>query len=304
MAKITETETVIGGNMAASAGSATLGERMRNAMPDLSPAERRIVRHLLSGRIGDAPDTVTALASAASASPATLLRCLAKVGYSSYAEFRTAALCEAAARRDSALAQMERRQPPPDSRPLAARVRGASVGAIDATFGRQVDQELTRAIDLLADGSRKQVFAGGRFSQSLAEQLYFHAHFIRPGCELVRYSAQDRRDRLMDVGRAHVLTMFDFRRYQRDSVEFAREAKNRRVKIVLITDPWMSPIADWADVVLIADVSAPSPFDSLVAALALTEALVAGLCERLGSQALERLTEFEDMDADFAWDGV
>lgn len=303
MAKITETETM-SGNVTALTGSATLGERMRNAMPDLSPAERRIVRHLLSGRIGDALDTVNALASAASASPATLLRCLAKVGYPSYAEFRAAALREAAARRDSALAQMERRPPAHDEQPLAARVRAASVGAIGETFGRQVDQELARAIGLLADSSRKPIFAGGRFSQSLAEQLYYHAHLIRPGCELVRYSAQDRRDRLMDVGRAHVLTMFDFRRYQRDSVEFAREAKNRRVKIVLVTDPWMSPIADWADVVLIADVSAPSPFDSLVAALALTEALVAGLCERLGGQALERLTEFEDMDADFAWDGV
>ncbi|MEZ5667917.1 MAG: MurR/RpiR family transcriptional regulator [Alphaproteobacteria bacterium] len=279
----------------------TLAERIRAAMPALSPAERRLVRHLLAGRAAAMPDTATALAADADVAPATLLRCLAKLGYPGYPPFRADALGEAAARADSALRQMRRRGADAERAPLADRARHTALAAIGETFDRLAGAELARALDLLADGRRRLIFAGGRFSQSLAEQLYYHAHLIRPGCELVRYTAQDRRDRLADVGRAHVLTVFDFRRYQRDSVEFAREAKRRRVKIVLVTDPWMSPIADWADVVLTAAVSAPSPFDSLVAALALTEALVAGLYERLGEQALARLRDFEELDDGFAW---
>lgn len=282
--------------------SVTLAGRMRQAMPDLSPAERRIVRHVLSGLADGSLDTVGTFAHKAKVSAATLLRCLGKLGFASFADFRTVALAEADARRDSALAQMGRAAVD-RSVPLSARMRQSMCTAIEQTFARSDDQELPRAIDLLADGGRKLLFAGGRFSQSLAEQLYFHAHLIRPGCEMIRYGAQDRLDQLMDIGRTHVLTVHDFRRYQRDTITLAREAKRRRAKIILVTDPWMSPIADWADVVLIADVRGASPFDSLVSAMALTEALVTGLYEAVGAQAQARLSDFEALTSDFAWDG-
>jgi len=89
--------------------------------------------------------------------------------------------------------------------------------------------------------------------------------------------------------------VFDFRRYQRDTIELATEVKQRRAKVILVTDQWMSPIADIADVVLVVEVQCASPFDTLVPAFALTEILIAGIYERLQNSAATRLSKFEEL---------
>src|SRR3546814_16047331 len=61
-------------------------------------------------------------------------------------------------------------------------------------------------------------------------------------------------DSLLDIGKRDTLIVFDYRRYQTDVVEFARQAEARGAHVVLFTDPWMSPIAEIADVVIIASV--------------------------------------------------
>jgi DNA-binding MurR/RpiR family transcriptional regulator len=84
-------------------------------------------------------------------------------------------------------------------------------------------------------------------------------------------------------------------------VIFAQKAAKRGVTIVLITDPWLSPIADFADHVLMASVEAPSPYDSMVPSLAVVEALIAVLVARMGSATRERIEALEDLRVGFTW---
>ena len=63
--------------------------------------------------------------------------------------------------------------------------------------------------------------------------------------------------------------------------------------VALMTDSWLSPIADVARHVLPARVDSASPFDSAVAATALTESLVAAVTEALGDVGMQRVAEFE-----------
>src|SRR3546814_13794420 len=87
---------------------------------------------------------------------------------------------------------------------------------------------------------------------------------------------------LLDIGKRDTLIVFDYRRYQTDVVEFARQAEARGAHVVLFTDPWMSPIAEIADVVIIASVEVDSPYDSLAPAVAQIEALVAHAVVQIG----------------------
>ena len=61
-----------------------------------------------------------------------------------------------------------------------------------------------------------------------------------------------------------------------------------------MTDNWMSPVAQVAKVVLPARVDSASPFDSLVAAMAVTESLIAAVAEKLGNAGEERLRAMEE----------
>ncbi len=279
----------------------TLAERMRAALPGMSPGERRIVRLFLSISSPEQVATLSTLADMAGVSSPTVLRCLDKIGFERFSDFRDLAVAELAHKRESALAQMSRQGAAASTAGQLQRFRDSLTQAVDGTLERLDVGELERAIDLLADTQRRQIFTGGRFSQSLAEQLFAHANLIRPGCELAAFTSIGRSSRLVDVGRGHVLTVFDFRRYQRGTVEFARAAKQRRAKLVLVTDQWMSPIADWSDAVLVADVRNVSPFDTLVPAMAIVDVLIGELYRRFGEAAAQRLSQFESDNVGFEW---
>jgi DNA-binding MurR/RpiR family transcriptional regulator len=280
----------------------TLAERMRRALPGMSPSERSIVRHLLAISSAEEVATVASVSERAGVSPPTVLRCLAKIGFNHFGDFREVAVSELAAKHESALQQMSRRRSRDDGQPR--RMVDSFVQALTGTFDRLDLSELNTAIDLLCDSQRRPVFTGGRFSHSLAEQLHAHVAMMRPGAELISYTSHGRAGRLADMGRTHLLTVFDFRRYQRDTVQLAHAAKRKRAKLLLITDQWMSPIADWADCVLVAEVQSASPFDSLVPAMALTEVLIDAVYGRLGAGATERLARLEAENEGFEWNSL
>jgi DNA-binding MurR/RpiR family transcriptional regulator len=112
---------------------------------------------------------------------------------------------------------------------------------------------------------------------------------------------QSRGDLLLDVGPRSVLVAYDFRRYEAETVHIVRRAKERGARVIVITDPWNSPAAQVADAVLAAEVTSPSPFDSMVPASALTEALIAELAVRLGKQGRDRIRELEALREGYEW---
>ena len=102
---------------------------------------------------------------------------------------------------------------------------------------------------------------------------------------------------LLDLGRRDVLVVFDFRRYDREVIEFANTASRAGAHIILFTDPWLSPAATVAEAVITARVEAPSPFDSFVSAMAVVEQIIAAVADKIGAPARERLTLIESMSS-------
>jgi DNA-binding MurR/RpiR family transcriptional regulator len=100
---------------------------------------------------------------------------------------------------------------------------------------------------------------------------------------------------LVDLRRRDVMVAFDYRRYQADTVRSAVAAAERGATVVLFTDPWLSPASAWARHTLVTSVESVAAFDSLVAAMAVVEALVAAVLGRLGQQAQLRMRRLEEL---------
>jgi len=99
--------------------------------------------------------------------------------------------------------------------------------------------------------------------------------------------------------RRDILMAFDYRRYQHDTVRAAAMAKQRGATLIAFTDPYLSPLAAHADIILTTSVQSPSPFGALTPAVALVEALVTGLVDLLGDRPLERMARYDSMYAGF-----
>jgi len=221
-----------------------------------------------------------------------------KLGYRGFPDFQEHLRREVAARSKSALAQYAESPPrtPRDDEPdrgVLARAEEVLVAGIHQTFESLPPDRLAAATALICDPARRVLTIGGRFSGHAARYLHAHLQLLRPTCAHVPDNPMDRAALLLDVGRRDVVVSFDFRRYQDDTVAFGQSAKKQGAALIVFTDPWLSPLAVDADVVLPCTVTAPSPFDALSPALALSEALIAAVTEWLGDASRQRIERFE-----------
>lgn len=277
---------------------APVSEQVRLVLPSLPRAERRVAISLLGDYPAAGLETVASLAALAGTSGPTVLRLASRLGFSGFAELQRALRDELTDRHASPLAQYGRRDVTAGGRPVAGvkpelveTAGSVLLRGIESSFGRLNWDHVERSIGLLADQRHPVVTAGGRFSGLVARYLALHLQELRPG---VTWAGElERMGTLLDIGRRHVVVVFDFRRYQSDTVRLGRAAARQGATVLLVTDPWLSPLAADADLILPVEVGAPSPFDSLVPALALAEMLVAGVVDALGDQPRERIARYD-----------
>ena len=148
-------------------------------------------------------------------------------------------------------------------------------------------------VRLLVDPKRRIWFVGGRFSQLAASYLCLQLRFLRPGCAVVADEPEGRRLDGFEIARRDVLCLFDYRRYQRDTIAVGRIAAERGAAVVVFTDPWLSPAIEHARHVLISHADSASPFDSLLGAFALTEVIAAKVVVALGETGRARVAELD-----------
>jgi DNA-binding MurR/RpiR family transcriptional regulator len=287
-----------------------LSERIRQHLSVLSPSERRVARALLAGPPTIGLESSVRLARHAGVSGPTVSRFIAQLGFANYGAFQRALHEEITARVMSPVEvyrkhNASRRQelqlhldqangPLPTGRLLSS--CGATLAdAVTTTLGDLNPDEFRRATSLLADESRHVLAVGGWFSHVLADHLVGVLRQIRPRIRAIPPVPSERTAALADLRKRDAIVIFDFRRYERDTLEFARAARAASARIVLLTDPWLSPVAEIADAVLPAQVSGPAPFESLTPTLAVVETLITAVTESLGEDGARRLERFGHM---------
>jgi DNA-binding MurR/RpiR family transcriptional regulator len=271
----------------------TIRTRIRRELPRLAPAERRVADVLLSGDPLAPLDPVSVLAERSGTSAPTVLRLVAKLDFAGWAEFQSACKAEIVARLS----------PPRDRVPDAPAGAGRVAQVLDrlAHSVGEIREHLdetggARVAALLADAARPVWITGGRFSGMVAGHLAAHLRLMRPGVVAVDASSLARTTALLDLGADGVVVVFDYRRYQDDTVAFGRAAAAQGATVVLFTDEYASPLAATADLVVTTSVDAPTPFDALTPAVAVVEALVADVVDRLGTGLHQRLDRWDTVD--------
>jgi DNA-binding MurR/RpiR family transcriptional regulator len=273
---------------------ARVGEVVRQRLGSLSPAERRLARVLLASYPIAGLESVARFAERAAVSPPTVTRFITKLGFRGYPEFQESLRHEVQARLSSPLARY-RDEPKRDS--AVDDALEISAHNLKATLELLSERDLNEAVDLLADVRRRVMVLGGRVSAPLARYLAAQLHLLRPGIDLVDTERSAPAQQLIDMRKTDVLVVFDYRRYQGDTIDSARVAAARGCNVILFTDPWLSPASAFARQVLVTSVETVGPFDSLVGAMAVVEAVIAAVLRKLGSRAEARMQSLERLRA-------
>lgn len=271
----------------------TIAERIRLGTSKLTPAEHRLAHALLSNYPVAGLSSITEFAKTARVSTPTALRLAKKLGFTGFPAFQAALRGEVQAQLQDPIARHQRwSKDAPDAHVLnrfAAAVMENLRGSLKLVDHRSFD----RIADLIADLSHAVHIVGGRITMPLAEYFHTHLHMIRPQVNLVPGQPAAWPQYLLNMKRADVLIAFDVRRYDPRLAEFASLAHERKIRIVLFTDQWMSPIAGIAAHAFPLRIDAPSGWDSNVATLFMIEALIADIVDRRWPETEERVRELE-----------
>ena len=271
----------------------TVRETLDARLSSLSQQERRVARALLADYPRAALGTSATLASAAGVSAPTVVRFARSLGYAGFSALQQSLVDELSDRVASPLSQYDStRQVRADSHWLE---RGVEIATEE--IGRSLKAipkaELDGALQLLADTRKRITAVGGRYSGHLAGYLTLHLQQMRPRVRAPEHAHTIGVPELMDSDRNDAFVIYDFRRYQTDTVQGALRLSEAGVQIICITDEWLSPVAQVADIVLPTSVQSSGAFDSAAAAFVLTELLIEALLDKLGTAAVARMRLWE-----------
>jgi DNA-binding MurR/RpiR family transcriptional regulator len=258
---------------------------------DLSDRLQRIAKYAIDHPDDIALNTVSALASEMGVQPSSIVRFANAFGFGGFSEmqriFRDRLVADASSGYRARIAKVrgEKSVPGNSNDPLA--VLGREVEADIASLremGQSADRQLLKsAIRLMSNAGTIYIVAQGRsfpvaFYLSYAlGRLEVRSHLIDGIGGLGKTIAQT-------ATAGDVLVAISFRDYSPDVVGVVDIASKRRVPIIAITDSPLSPIAAPAKVSFeIRSASEDRPFRSLVAPMALAQALVVALGHHLTS---------------------
>jgi DNA-binding MurR/RpiR family transcriptional regulator len=273
----------------------TIAETVRALTDTLTRTERRIAQVLLSQYPLPGLETLARFADAAQTTAPTVLRFVTKVGYPSYLDFQLALRNELKPQFQSALNRHSLSISKHGKHDYQHRFSEAVIENIKRAREMMPQAQFEAVVDLLADVNRPILCLGGRFSNTLAQTMYNFLAEMRPRVGLVLGQTETWPTYLLDVGRRHIIVVFDFRRYQGDVSRFAEAAANQGASVIVFTDEWMSGISRFAHHVVMAPVTVPSLYDSSIATLTLMEALIGALGLRLGKSAKQRIENLETL---------
>jgi len=270
----------------------SLADRIRLEMDSFTPSEKRAAHTLLSHYPFAGLDTVAEFAARAGISAPSVLRFVTRLGFGGFPDFQKHLREELEAQLLSPLAKAS-----PSDRsqgaPALAAFAESVIGNLRATVENIAPAEFDAVVELLSDQRRPVHFTGGRFTGALARYAESHLRIVRSQVHFIEGHPVLWRDRMIEIGRKDVIVAFDIRRYQRDVTALCETAARQGATIVLLTDPWLSPIARVARHVLPAHIVAPSNWDSSAGLLFITEALLAAVTKRLWETAKPRMEAVE-----------
>lgn len=272
----------------------TVRLRIHDAMDAMSNGERKVARALLAQYPSAALTTVTELASRAGVSAPTVIRFVNRLGLGGFPALQRALVREINEQGSPLRQYAEQKVTESEPASILFKTQNAFQRTVRATYEELPESEFRALIRVLSDPKRRLFVTGGRFSRLLAEYTALHLQLLRPGVVMVAPEDMAQRTAIADADSSTVLLVFDYRRYTRQNLRLAERVHQRGATICLMTDNWLSPISAMAKVVLPSHVDGASPFDSLTAATALAESVIAGVYEELGDVGMKRVALAEE----------
>ena len=267
---------------------------IRDGMASFSKGQRLIATYILEHYEKAAYLTASRLGALVGVSESTVVRFAIELGFEGYPEFQQA-LQKMIRSRLTSFQRMEVTNSLIGEEELPDKILLSDIEKIRRTMENLDRRSFESAVDAIVAAKHIYIL-GVRSSSSLAGFLNYNFRMIFDNVRLVQTtSGSEMFEQLMPIGKGDVMIAVSFPRYSTRIINAVEYARSREANVVALTDSDLSPIAAYANQLLIAQSDMVSFVDSLVAPLSVINAMIVAVARKKQDEVSERLRALEEV---------
>jgi len=274
----------------------SLINKIEKAIPEMSKGQKAIASFILKNYENAAYMTAARIGDDAGVSESTVVRFAMELGFDGYPHFQKV-LQEELKVRLTSVQRMKASLKLTDKDDILGAVLLSDQEKLRRTYEKIDRKSFDQAVDLIL-GAEKIYILGVRSSAPLASFLGFYFNLIFDNIRLVHTtSVSEQFEQILNVKTGDVVIGISFPRYSKRTIKAMAYSRSTGATVIAITDKSNTPIADNADVCLLAPSDMMSFVDSLVAPLSVINALIAAIGYKrmdVVSKQLEKLERVWD----------
>ena len=265
---------------------------IEDKLPKFSKSQKIISKYILENYDKAAYMTASRLGSAVGVSESTVVRFALELGFEGYPEFQHS-LQETVRIKLTSFQRMDVTNSLIGDGDLLSKVLNSDIDKIKRTI-EEIDREaFDKSVDALV--SAKNIYIVGLGSSAiLASSLNHSLRMIFDSVRLIEASSADEiYAQIMNISPDDAVVAMSFPRYSKKLISAVNFAKDSGATVIALTDSVSSPIASFADNLLVARSDMASFADSLIAPLSVINALVVAVSRKKQDELRVRLQQLE-----------
>jgi DNA-binding MurR/RpiR family transcriptional regulator len=277
------------------AGSADIFAELRRQYDRLTPSQKSIAEYVIEHAQEVAFSTVDQMAERVDVNPSTIVRFAYRLGLNGFTDLQERM-------QELVRGQLSRTGDPISESQAAGHLEGTSFGTslshdwqnLHHTIAGLDAAAFDHAVNAL--GRARRVYVVAEFwTFSVAQYFALVLDRLRSNISLLASNDMFALPRLVEIKSEDCVLAFTFPPYAKATYHVAMWAKEHKAKVIAVTNSPISALGKIGDVVLLADSTGTGPQNSLVASIAVANALLNGVAAAKGTSALKRYSRHTRM---------
>lgn len=252
---------------------AKLFDKLQEIMPTLSKGHKKIAEFIMERYDKAAFMTASKLGTIVGVSESTVVRFATELGFEGYPELQRA-LKEYTSNKLTTVQRIDVMNDQLSGNDVYEKILNMDIDKIKKTLEEGDRDQFYKTVDTLCNAKNIYVI-GARSAAVLARFLSFYFNMMFDNVKLVHTtSTSEMFEQILNIGENDIMIGISFPRYSTHTVKAFRYAHEQGAKVIAITDSKASPLAEYADNMLLARSDMVSFADSLVAPMSVINALI------------------------------
>ncbi|WP_339316317.1 MurR/RpiR family transcriptional regulator [Oceanobacillus sp. FSL W7-1304] len=267
--------------------------KLKENISSLTNTQRQVANYIIEHPVDVAFLTVDQLAGKVGTSTTTIMRLAFSLGYSGYSEFQ------------KGLQQNLRSQASPGTR-FEVNLKGNTDENLWISNVNHQLENIQQTVDLISNETldsvinmimkSKMIYCSSvRSGMPVSYHLTHGLNRLLGNCKMLPADRIEWVDDMISLNSEDLIIAISYPRYSSRLLEFVKHARERKAKVIVITNSYSSPFVKYADIVLPCPSGSLSFHNSIVSSILVADYIINAVAINFPERTKERLSELNEV---------